>query len=356
MSRKQCLSKERHHDICIFGSTSAVDMLSLWIGTRWDRVFTIFPIILLEKWSFCYILLLLRIFVEKKLHVHQAVRSQSAASRVASSTESSARWCGRRVLGLKELFHPETTETRALRVSKCYLSISNKCIQISATASHGAPKGYCRDPFLAFRVQWAPWGHSPEPKRIHSFGAQTAHVIMSSHVITSSTSSTSVFSFWAFCIFYEELMKKTSIVVTCRILKRFGGFANYSIQIISWFKWVVRLSQSKEPKKCMHDSVFQNACLSHGSPLWTTPNLTFYLLLDLPKSLFALLLEIKSAFTKKKSRRAIMKKTSWQESGFWALRELKNLRATSDTESLWTCTECPQNTYRLHTAGIIFIF
>lgn len=182
------------------------------------------------------------------------------------------------------------------------------------------------------------------------------HVIMSSHVITSSTSSTSVFSFWAFCIFYEELMKKTSIVVTCRILKRFGGFANYSIQIISWFKWVVRLSQSKEPKKCMHDSVFQNACLSHGSPLWTTPNLTFYLLLDLPKSLFALLLEIKSAFTKKKSRRAIMKKTSWQESGFWALRELKNLRATSDTESLWTCTECPQNTYRLHTAGIIFIF
>lgn len=126
------------------------------------------------------------------------------------------------------------------------------------------------------------------------------HVIMSSHVITSSTSSTSVFSFWAFCIFYEELMKKTSIVVTCRILKRFGGFANYSIQIISWFKWVVRLSQSKEPKKCMHDSVFQNACLSHGSPLWTTPNLTFYLLLDLPKSLFALLLEIKSAFTKKK--------------------------------------------------------
>lgn len=203
----------------------------------------------------------------KNLHVHQAVRSQSAASRVASSTESSARWCGRRVLGLKELFHPETTETRALRVSKCYLSISNKCIQISATASHGAPKGYCRDPFLAFRVQWAPWGHSPEPKRIHSFGAQTAHVIMSSHVITSSTSSTSVFSFWAFCIFYEELMKKTSIVVTCRILKRFGGFANYSIQIISWFKWVVRLSQSKEPKKCMHDSVFQNACLSHGSPL-----------------------------------------------------------------------------------------
>ena len=171
--------------------------------------------------------------------------------------------------------------------------------------------------------------------------------LMSSHVITSSTSSTSstsVFSL-AFCIFYEELMKKTSIVVTCRILKRFGGFANYSIQIISWFKWVVRLSQSKEPKKCMHDSVFQNACLSHESPLWTTPNLTFYLLLDLPKSLFALLLEIKRAFTKKKSRRAIMKKTSWQESRFWALRELKNLRATSDTESLWTCTECPQNTY-----------
>ena len=114
-----------------------------------------------------------------------------------------------------------------------------------------------RDPFLAFRVQWAPWGHSPEPKQIR----ELFRCSNSSCHLMSITSSTSVFfSFWAWkrrC----HVQNTQTIRWIFKLLNSFPGF-----------QWVALPSQSKEPKKCMHDSAFQNACLSHGSPLHSQPH------------------------------------------------------------------------------------